>query len=212
MPVHVETAKKSKRPSREVISCVFEPEGNACSLTDSTAEEHVLALVEHAANEAWDRISRLVPGGKVGYLKKNGDGSLLYSVVNTAGLDADEEETHPVDLSSLSSKLLPGFTTLGFWEERRSRVTFLSSASTALSTHNSSVFGDLKADDGASLHGLRRRDGLAVRTEPAGVCEGCRELQQEAGARPPGPDHRQGPLADALPAEAEEKCSDETSG
>ena len=33
-------------------SCVFEPEGNACSLTDSTAEEHVLALVEHAADEA----------------------------------------------------------------------------------------------------------------------------------------------------------------
>ena len=32
-----------------------------------------------------------------------------------------EEETHPVDLSSLSSKLLPGFTTLGFREERRSR-------------------------------------------------------------------------------------------
>ncbi|XP_070631008.1 bromodomain-containing protein 9 isoform X5 [Bos indicus] len=147
VPVHVETAKKSKRPSREVISCVFEPEGNACSLTDSTAEEHVLALVEHAADEARDRISRLVPGGKMGYLKKNGDGSLLYSVVNTAGLDADEEETHPVDLSSLSSKLLPGFTTLGFREERRSRVTFLSSASTALSTHNNSVFGDLKADE-----------------------------------------------------------------
>ena len=25
----------------------------------------------------------------MGYLKKNGDGSLLYSVVNMAGLDAD---------------------------------------------------------------------------------------------------------------------------
>lgn len=46
-------------------SCMFEPEGNACSLTDSTAEEHVLALVEHAADEARDRINRLVPGGKV---------------------------------------------------------------------------------------------------------------------------------------------------
>ena len=46
-------------------SCTFEPEGNACSLTDSTAEEHVLALVEHAADEARDRISRLLPGGKV---------------------------------------------------------------------------------------------------------------------------------------------------
>ena len=38
--------------------------------------------------------------------------------------------------------------------------------------------------------------------QPAGVCEGCRELQQEAGGRPPGPDHRRGPLTDALPAEA----------
>jgi hypothetical protein len=46
-------------------SCMFEPEGNACSLTDSTAEEHVLALVEHAADEARDRINRFLPGGKV---------------------------------------------------------------------------------------------------------------------------------------------------
>lgn len=149
VPVQVETAKKSKRPSREVISCMFEPEGNACSLTDSTAEEHVLALVEHAADEARDRINRLLPGGKMGYLKKSGDGNLLYSVVNAAEPDADEEETHPVDLSSLSSKLLPGFsfTTLGFKDERRSKVTFLSSASTALSMHNNSVFGDLKSDE-----------------------------------------------------------------
>uniref|UniRef100_A0A452ETG4 Bromodomain-containing protein 9 n=1 Tax=Capra hircus TaxID=9925 RepID=A0A452ETG4_CAPHI len=136
VPVHIETAKKSKRPSREVISCVFEPEGNACSLTDSTAEEHVLALVEHAADEARDRISRLVPGGKMGYLKKNGDGSLLYSVVNTAGLDADDVAcTWPVRVSPSRRPLHPP------------PVTFLSSASTALSTHNNSVFGDLKADE-----------------------------------------------------------------
>ncbi|XP_039336263.1 bromodomain-containing protein 9 isoform X8 [Saimiri boliviensis] len=147
VPVRVETAKKSKKPSREVLSCMFEPEGNACSLTDSTAEEHVLALVEHAADEARDRINRFLPGGKMGYLKRNGDGSLLYSVVNTAEPDADEEETHPVDLSSLSSKLLPGFTTLGFKDERRNKVTFLSSATTALSMQNNSVFGDLQSDE-----------------------------------------------------------------
>ncbi|XP_004625235.1 bromodomain-containing protein 9 isoform X3 [Octodon degus] len=147
VPVQVETAKKSKKPSREVISCMFEPEGNACSLTDSTAEEHVLALVEHAADEARDRINRFLPGGKMGYLKKLGDGSLLYSVVNAAEPDAEEEETHPVDLSSLSSKLLPGFTTLGFKDERRNKVTFLSSASTALSMQNNCVFGDLKSDE-----------------------------------------------------------------
>uniref|UniRef100_L7N130 Bromodomain-containing protein 9 n=1 Tax=Myotis lucifugus TaxID=59463 RepID=L7N130_MYOLU len=154
VPVQVETAKKSKRPSREVISCMFEPEGNACSLTDSTAEEHVLASVEHTADEARDRINRLLPGSKMGYLKKSGDGSLLYSVVNTAEPDADEEETHPVDLSSLSSKPLPGFsfTTLGFKDERRSKVTFLSSASTALSMHNNSVFGDLKSDETELLY------------------------------------------------------------
>uniref|UniRef100_A0A8C0WZ04 Bromodomain-containing protein 9 n=1 Tax=Castor canadensis TaxID=51338 RepID=A0A8C0WZ04_CASCN len=151
VPVQVETAKKSKKPSREVISCMFEPEGNACSLTDST-EEHVLALVEHAADEARDRINRFLPGGKMGYLKKLGDGSLLYSVVNAAEPDADEEETHPVDLSSLSSKLLPGFTTLGFKDERRSKVTFLSSASTALSMQNNSVFGDLKSDETELLY------------------------------------------------------------
>ncbi|XP_006900233.1 PREDICTED: bromodomain-containing protein 9 [Elephantulus edwardii] len=147
VPVPVETAKKSKRPSKEVLSCVFEPEGNACSLTDSTAEEHVLALVEHAADEARDRVNRFLPGSKMGYLKKNGDGNLLYSVVNSAEPDAEEEELLPVDLSSLSSKLLPGFTTLGFKDERRSKVTFLSSASTALSMQNNSVFGDLKSDE-----------------------------------------------------------------
>ena len=48
-----------------VLSYLFEPEGNACSLTDSTAEEHVLALVEHAADEARDRINRYMPNSKV---------------------------------------------------------------------------------------------------------------------------------------------------
>ncbi|XP_038626311.1 bromodomain-containing protein 9 isoform X1 [Tachyglossus aculeatus] len=147
IPVQVETAKKSKKPSKEVISCIFEPEGNACSLTDSTAEEHVLALVEHAADEARDRIHRYLPNSKMGYLKKNGDGALLYSVVNSSDPEAEEEETHSVDLSSLSSKLLPGFTTLGFKDERRNKVTFLTSASTALSMQNNSVFSDLKSDE-----------------------------------------------------------------
>uniref|UniRef100_A0A8D0G7P4 Bromodomain-containing protein 9 n=1 Tax=Sphenodon punctatus TaxID=8508 RepID=A0A8D0G7P4_SPHPU len=147
VPVNVETTKKSKKPSKEVISCIFEPEGNACSLTDSTAEEHVLALVEHAADEARDRINRYLPNSKIGYLKKSGDGSLLFSVVNPSDPETEEEETHPVDLSSLSSKLLPGFTTLGFKDERRHKVTFLTSASTALSVQNNSVFHDLKPDE-----------------------------------------------------------------
>lgn len=67
-PLPPRVGLREGRPDSHVSpphSCVFEPEGNACSLTDSTAEEHVLALVEHAADEARDRISRLVPGGKV---------------------------------------------------------------------------------------------------------------------------------------------------
>lgn len=67
-PLPLRVGLREGRPDSSVSpphSCVFEPEGNACSLTDSTAEEHVLALVEHAADEARDRISRLVPGGKV---------------------------------------------------------------------------------------------------------------------------------------------------
>ncbi|XP_054020026.1 bromodomain-containing protein 9 isoform X8 [Dryobates pubescens] len=147
VPVQAETTKKSKKQNKEVISCIFEPEGNACSLTDSTAEEHVLALVEHAADEARDRINQYLPNSKIGYLKKNGDGTLLFSVVNSSDPEAEEEETHPVDLSSLSSKLLPGFTTLGFKDERRNKVTFLTSASTAPSMQNNSIFHDLKADE-----------------------------------------------------------------
>jgi len=46
-------------------SYLSEPEGNPCSLTDSTAEEHVLAMVEHAADEARDRINRYMPNSKV---------------------------------------------------------------------------------------------------------------------------------------------------
>ncbi|KAG6924847.1 bromodomain containing 9, partial [Chelydra serpentina] len=84
---------------------------------------------------------------QMGYLKKNGDGSLLFSVVNSSDPEAEEEETHSVDLSSLSSKLLPGFTTLGFKDERRNKVTFLTSASTALSMQNNSIFHDLKSDE-----------------------------------------------------------------
>ncbi|XP_070585832.1 bromodomain-containing protein 9 isoform X2 [Erythrolamprus reginae] len=147
VPVHVETTKKSKKPSKEVISCIFEPEGNACSLTDSTAEEHVLALVEHAADEARDRINQCLPNSKIGYLKKNTDGSLIFSVLNPSDPEAEEDESHPVDLSSLSSKLLPGFTALGFKDERRHKVTFLSSANTVVSMQNHSIFHDLKMDE-----------------------------------------------------------------
>ncbi|XP_056376175.1 bromodomain-containing protein 9 isoform X2 [Hyla sarda] len=152
LPAPVEITKKSKKPSKEVIrvieddQSIFEPEGNACSLTDSTAEEHVLALVEHAADEARDKVNRYYPNCKIGYLKKNLDGNLTYNVVN-ADPDAEEEETHPVDLSSLSSKLLPSFTTLGFKDDRRHKVTFLNSTSTALSLQNNTLFTDLKPDE-----------------------------------------------------------------
>ncbi|XP_074539977.1 bromodomain-containing protein 9 isoform X2 [Halichoeres trimaculatus] len=150
IPMPVESAKKSKKQPvkdmKEVISYLFEPEGNACSLTDSTAEEHVLALVEHSADEARDRINRYMPSSKMGYLRKESDGSLLYTVVNQLDPDA-EEETHKVDLSSLSNKLLPGLTTLGFKDDRRHKVTFLSSAYNVQSLQKNSVFPDLLPDE-----------------------------------------------------------------
>ncbi|KAM7383572.1 hypothetical protein PAMP_003212 [Pampus punctatissimus] len=121
IPIPVESAKKSKKQPvkdmKEVISYLFEPEGNACSLTDSTAEEHVLALVEHSADEA-----------------------------------RDQEETHKVDLSSLSNKLLPGLTTLGFKDDRRHKVTFLSSAYNIQSLQKNSVFPDLLSDETDMLY------------------------------------------------------------
>ncbi|XP_074539976.1 bromodomain-containing protein 9 isoform X1 [Halichoeres trimaculatus] len=151
IPMPVESAKKSKKQPvkdmKEVISYLFEPEGNACSLTDSTAEEHVLALVEHSADEARDRINRYMPSSKMGYLRKESDGSLLYTVVNQLDPDAEEEETHKVDLSSLSNKLLPGLTTLGFKDDRRHKVTFLSSAYNVQSLQKNSVFPDLLPDE-----------------------------------------------------------------
>ncbi|KAG7242093.1 hypothetical protein INR49_024139 [Caranx melampygus] len=151
IPIPVESAKKSRKQPvkdmKEVISYLYEPEGNACSLTDSTAEEHVLALVEHSADEARDRINRYMPNSKMGYLRKESDGSLLYTVVNQLDPDAEEEETHKVDLSSLSNKLLPGLTTLGFKDDRRHKVTFLSSAYNTQSLQKNSVFPDLLPDE-----------------------------------------------------------------
>lgn len=151
MPMPVDSTKKSKKQPakdmKEVISYLFEPEGNACSLTDSTAEEHVLALVEHSADEARDRINRYMPSSKIGYLQKDADGSLLYSVVNQLDPDAEEEETHKVDLTSLSNKLLPGLTTLGFKDDRRHKVTFLNSAYNVQTLQKNSVFSDLLPDE-----------------------------------------------------------------
>ncbi|XP_041844501.1 bromodomain-containing protein 9 isoform X2 [Melanotaenia boesemani] len=151
IPNPMESAKKSRKQPvkdmKEVISYLFEPEGNACSLTDSTAEEHVLALVEHSADEARDRINRYMPSSKMGFLRKEPDGSLLYTVVNQLDPDAEEEETHKVDLSSLSNKLLPGLTTLGFKDDRRHKVTFLSSAYNIQSLQKNSIFPDLQSDE-----------------------------------------------------------------
>ncbi|KAM9852608.1 bromodomain-containing protein 9 [Aulostomus maculatus] len=155
-PIPVESAKKSRKQPvkdmKEVISYLYEPEGNACSLTDSTAEEHVLALVEHSADEARDRINRYMPNSKMGYLRKDSDSSLLYTVVNQLDPDAEEEETHKVDLSSLSNKLLPGLTTLGFKDDRRHKVTFLSSAYNIQSLQKNSVFPDLLPDETDMLY------------------------------------------------------------
>uniref|UniRef100_A0A8C7S4L3 Bromodomain-containing protein 9 n=1 Tax=Oncorhynchus mykiss TaxID=8022 RepID=A0A8C7S4L3_ONCMY len=145
MPVESASAKKSKKPKD--IKDMKEPEGNACSLTDSTAEEHVLALVEHAADEAHDRINRYMPNSKMGYLRKEPDGNLLYTVVNQLNPEAKEEETHPVDLSSLSNKLLPGLTTLGFKDDRRHKVTFLSSTYNTQTLQNNSIYPDLLPDE-----------------------------------------------------------------
>ncbi|XP_016303402.1 bromodomain-containing protein 9 isoform X1 [Sinocyclocheilus anshuiensis] len=147
-PIHTEYPKKSKKqPVKEpIISDLYEQEGNACSLTDSTTEEHVLALVEHAADEARDRIIRFVPSSKMGYLKKDSDGSLNYTVVNQDP-EAEEEETLPVDLSSLANKLIPGLTSLGFKDDRRHKVTFLSSAYNTQTLQNNSVYPDLLPEE-----------------------------------------------------------------
>uniref|UniRef100_A0A7N8WL14 Bromodomain-containing protein 9 n=1 Tax=Mastacembelus armatus TaxID=205130 RepID=A0A7N8WL14_9TELE len=147
IPIPVESAKKSRKQPVKDMNYLYEPEGNACSLTDSTAEEHVLALVEHSADEARDRINRYMPNSKMGYLHKESDSSLLYTVVNQADPDAEEEETHKVDLTSLSNKLLPGLTTLGFKDDRRHKVTFLSSAYNIQSLQKNSVFPDLLPDE-----------------------------------------------------------------
>ncbi|KAF3839832.1 hypothetical protein F7725_018549 [Dissostichus mawsoni] len=131
IPSPVESAKKSKKqPVKDMkeVSYLFEPEGNACSLTDSTAEEHVLALVEHSADEARDRLNRYMPNSKL-------------------EPEVEEVDTHKVDLSSLSNKLLPGLTTLGFKDDRRHKVTFLSSAYNVQTLQNNSIYPDLQPDE-----------------------------------------------------------------
>uniref|UniRef100_A0A8C8DJT1 Bromodomain-containing protein 9 n=1 Tax=Oryzias sinensis TaxID=183150 RepID=A0A8C8DJT1_9TELE len=155
IPIPAELTKRSRKQpvkDKEAISYMFEPEGSACSFTDSTAEEHVVALVEHSADEARDRINRYMPNSKMGFLRKEPDSSILYTVVNQLDPDAEEEETHKVDLSSLSNKLLPGLTTLGFKDDRRHKVTFLSSAYNTQSLQKNSVFPDLQSDETDMLY------------------------------------------------------------
>ncbi|XP_078271863.1 bromodomain-containing protein 9 isoform X5 [Rhinoraja longicauda] len=149
------TTKKSKKQSKEVISYLYEPEGNACSSTDSTAEEHVLALVEHAADEARDRISRNSANSKIGYLKKDGEGPLLFAVVNQSDPETEEEEVHPVDLSSLTNKLQPGINTMGFKDDRRNKalsVTYLNCVYTAQSIQNNTLFPNLTPEETELLY------------------------------------------------------------
>ncbi|XP_051576151.1 bromodomain-containing protein 9-like isoform X2 [Myxocyprinus asiaticus] len=153
IPIHTEYPKKSKKqPAKEpIISDLYELEGNACSFTDSTAEEHVLALVEHAADEAQDRINRLMPNSKIGYLKKDPEGSLIYTVVNQDP-ETEEVETHAVDLSSLANKLIPGLTSLGFKDDQRHKVTFLSSAYNTQTLQNNSIYPDLMPEEMGTLY------------------------------------------------------------
>lgn len=126
---------------------MFEFEGNVCSLMDSIVEEYVLVLVEYVVDEVWDRINWFFLGGKMGYLKRNGDGSLFYSVVNMVELDVDEEEIYLVDLSLFFSKLFLGFIMLGFKDERRNKVIFFFSVIIVFLMQNNLVFGDLKLDE-----------------------------------------------------------------
>ncbi|XP_067911715.1 bromodomain-containing protein 9 isoform X1 [Heterodontus francisci] len=149
------TTKKSKKQSKEVVSYLYEPEGNACSSTDSTAEEHVLALVEHAADEARDRISRNAANSKIGYLKKEGEGPLLFAVVNQSDPETEEEEVHQVDLSSLTTKLQPGINTMGFKDDRRNKalsVTYLNCVYTAQSIENNTIFPNLTPEETELLY------------------------------------------------------------
>ncbi|XP_041039332.1 bromodomain-containing protein 9 isoform X4 [Carcharodon carcharias] len=149
------TTKKSKKQIKEVISYLYEPEGNACSSTDSTAEEHVLALVEHAADEARDRINRNAANSKIGYLRKDGDGPLLFAVVNQSDPETEEEEVHQVDLSSLTTKLQPGINTMGFKDDRRNKalsVTYLNCVYTAQSIENNTIFPNLTPEETELLY------------------------------------------------------------
>ncbi|XP_078395557.1 bromodomain-containing protein 9 isoform X3 [Cetorhinus maximus] len=149
------TTKKSKKQVKEVISYLYEPEGNACSSTDSTAEEHVLALVEHAADEARDRINRNAANSKIGYLRKDGDGPLLFAVVNQSDPETEEEEVHQVDLSSLTTKLQPGINTMGFKDDRRNKalsVTYLNCVYTAQSIENNTIFPNLTPEETELLY------------------------------------------------------------
>uniref|UniRef100_A0A671LNM6 Bromodomain-containing protein 9 n=1 Tax=Sinocyclocheilus anshuiensis TaxID=1608454 RepID=A0A671LNM6_9TELE len=147
LPIHTEYPKKSKKqPVKEpIISDLYELEGNACSLTDSTAEEHVLALVEHAADEARDRINSFMPNSKV-----QPSCNLMFLTLTkfcTSEPVNNEEETHPIDLSTLANKLIPGLTSLGFKDDRRHKVTFLSSAYNTQTLQNNSVYPDLLPEE-----------------------------------------------------------------
>uniref|UniRef100_UPI00358EE406 bromodomain-containing protein 9-like isoform X2 n=1 Tax=Myxine glutinosa TaxID=7769 RepID=UPI00358EE406 len=124
--------KRFSKANKEIPECLLDNEGDgeACSFTDSTAGEHVLALVEHAADEAQDRLARIKPNSKIGFLRQDEDGTTTLGIVNRANPEAIEGEEYHVTLGMLMSKLQTGTSCLqGFKEDKRNRIdpiTYLS--------------------------------------------------------------------------------------
>ncbi|XP_078458238.1 bromodomain-containing protein 7-like [Lampetra planeri] len=119
------TQRKPKKTGKEPAQTPpeVEPEADACSFTDSTAGEHVLALAEHAADEAQDKLARCKPNSKIGFLRKDEEGLTTLAIVNPADSDS-HGESYPVTLGMLVGKLQFGTSCLqGFKEDKRNRIT-----------------------------------------------------------------------------------------
>ncbi|XP_077982682.1 bromodomain-containing protein 7-like [Glandiceps talaboti] len=90
---------------------------------DSITAEEIIEQATYAAQYAKEKLSRRCPNSKIGFLRREKDGTTTLAVVNPDHGTETGEEVHPVNLGALVGKLTAGSSSIaGFREDKRNKV------------------------------------------------------------------------------------------
>ncbi|XP_006825137.1 bromodomain-containing protein 7-like [Saccoglossus kowalevskii] len=104
------------------IEKVFEPLENMDE-DDGLTPEEIVDKVTQAAQHAKEKLSRRCPNSKIGFLRRQKDGTTTLAVVNPECGVESGGEVHPVNLGLLVGKLTAGSSSIaGFREDKRNKV------------------------------------------------------------------------------------------